>query len=52
LLAENGLTKPGAYLYELLGRCGITPSTWSILHDCLDRGMSILTEEAVDMGRK
>lgn len=29
--ADNGLTKPGAFLFELLARCGITPATWHIL---------------------
>lgn len=26
--AEHGLTRPGAFLFELLGGCGITPATW------------------------
>jgi len=29
--ADNGLTRPGAFLFELLARCGITPTTWQIL---------------------
>ncbi|PRW44978.1 Regulator of telomere elongation helicase 1 [Chlorella sorokiniana] len=49
---DNGLTRPGAFLFELLARCGITPATWHILFDCLQTATSILTEEAVEAGRR
>ena len=52
LPADNGLTRPGAFLFELLGRCGISSDTWSVLYDCLDRAVGVLTEEAVDAGRR
>ena len=52
LPADNGLTRPGAFLFELLGRCGITSETWLVLSGCLERGTEVLTDEAVDAGRR
>lgn len=27
---DHGLTRPGAYLFELFGTCGISPATWQV----------------------
>lgn len=50
--AEHGLTRPGAFLFELLGRCGINAASWRVLQGCLDSAMELLMEEAVEAGRR
>lgn len=41
--SDNGLTRPGAFLFELLGGCGISPATWQVRDaaGCLPRVLCV-----------
>lgn len=49
---EDGFTRPGSFIYDLLGRVNITHDTVEMLLDTIDHAVLLLSDEAANKGAK
>ncbi|GAB4815023.1 hypothetical protein N2152v2_002069 [Parachlorella kessleri] len=48
---EKGLTRPGAFIFELLGKINLTVETYLLMASLIETALDLLTGAAVDAGR-
>ena len=51
-MSHKGFTAPGTFLFELLGRVGVTPATMFPLIRTLESAAELLADQALDAGNR
>lgn len=48
----SGVTRPGAFIFEILGRIGVSDSTWGAMQELVESCIEVLVDQATSQGRK
>ena len=49
---SQSFTGPGRFMFDLLGRVGITEATWSLFLHMIETAMTLLADDSLCKGRK